>query len=312
MTALKNFYAMAQQLNLYTNSSTGLHINVSIPQDIDLLKLAVFLGDQYVLQQFGRADNNYAKSAEKFIRQQAPGQVKKSGKIDIKKLTRIAKDATGFHTASISDSGKYISFRHAGGDYLADYTKIANTVGRFIRAMLIASDPNAYAQEYQSKLVKLVKPEGVQKGGVSMRLRTTGLPVYTVYVWVTGRSKVEKIVQNLPFGWRNANWLSFGIQDIQSNSEQAKQNIVNTLQSPRLKDNAKQQPVSQFVELTVVPRDERGIDETSVSIDRGVQRSDTGYSTLGYGLIRKSNLPPNHPITQNLLKQILRQQLKKK
>ena len=312
MTALKNFYAMAQQLNLYTNSSTGLHINVSIPQDIDLLKLAVFLGDQYVLQQFGRADNDYAKSAEKFIRQQAPGQVKKSGKIDIKKLTRIAKDATGFHTASISDSGKYISFRHAGGDYLADYTKIANTVGRFIRAMLIASDPNAYAREYQSKLVKLVKPEGVQKGGVSMRLRTTGLPVYTVYVWVTGRSKVEKIVQNLPFGWRNANWLSFGIQDIQSNSEQAKQNIVNTLQSPRLKDNAKQQPVSQFVELTVVPRDERGIDETSVSIDRGVQRSDTGYSTLGYGLIRKSNLPPNHPITQNLLKQILRQQLKKK
>lgn len=312
MTALKNFYAMAQQLNLYTNSSTGLHINVSIPQDIDLLKLAVFLGDQYVLQQFGRSDSGYAVSAEKSIRQQAQGQVKKSGKIDISKLTKIAKDATGFHTASISDSGKYISFRHAGGDYLADYTKIANTVGRFIRAMIIASDPNAYAQEYQSKLAKLVKPKGVQNGGAAMRLRTTGAPVYTIYVWATGRAKAEKIVRNLSYGWRNANWLSFDIQNIQPNSEQAKQNIVNALRNQGLKDSAQQRPASQFAEVTLVPNDEIGINEISASVDRGVQTSDNGYSRIGYGLIKKSNLPPTHPVTQNLLKQVLRQQLKKK
>ena len=312
MTALKNFYAMAKQLGLYTNSSTGLHINVSIPQDIDLLKLAIFLGDQYVLQQFGREDNTYAKSSEKAITQQAPGQVKKSGKIDFKKLTKIANDATGFHTASISNSGKYISFRHAGGDYLADYTKIVNTVGRFIRAMLIASDPNAYAQEYQTKLAKLVKPKNIQNDNLAIDIRTNGLPAYTVYLWATGRNKIEKIVMGLDFDWSNVSWTGFTIQDVQQNSEQAKQNIVNTMQRPALKNEAQSQPASQFVTVTVVPKDQRGLTEINNSIDKGVQTSSRGYTKYGYGLIRKTKLPPNHPTTQNLLKLILRQQLKKK
>lgn len=312
MTALKNFYAMANQLGLYTNSSTGLHINVSIPQDIDLLKLAVFLGDQYVLQQFGRADNDYAKSAQRAIAQQAPGQIKKSGKIDFKKLTKIAQDATGFHTASISNSGKYISFRHAGGDYLSDYTKIVNTVGRFIRAMLIASDPNAYAQEYKTKIAKLVSPQNGPADSLAMDVRTNGVPVYTVYIWSTGRSKIEKIVKNLPYQWRNSNWNSYVIQDVQTNSELAKQNIVNAMQDQERKDTAKSEPASRFITVTVVPVGSAGINEIKNSVDRGVQRSGDGYNRFGYGLIRKTNLPPTHPTAQNLLKLILRQQLKKK
>ena len=312
MTALKNFYAMAKQLGLYTNSSTGLHINVSIPQDIDLLKLAVFLGDQYVLQQFGREDNDYAKSAQRTIAQQAPGQVKKSGQIDFKKLTKIANDATGFHTASISNSGKYISFRHAGGDYLADYTKIVNTVGRFIRAMLIASDPNAYAQEYKTKVAKLVSPQNSQADSLAIDIRTNGVPVYTVYIWSTGRSKIEKIVKNLPYQWRNSNWNSYVIQDVQTNSELAKQNIVNAMQDQERKDAAKAESASRFITVTVVPVDSAGIDEIKKSVDRGVQRSSDGYTRFGFGLIRKNNLPPTHPTAQNLLKLILRKQLKKK
>ena len=58
---------MAGQLNLYTNNSTGLHINVSIPDKLDVLKLAVFTGDQYVLQQFGRQNSDYAVSSQQAI-----------------------------------------------------------------------------------------------------------------------------------------------------------------------------------------------------------------------------------------------------
>jgi hypothetical protein len=58
----------------YTNASTGLHINVSVPgwdgdmNKLDYVKLAVLLGDEFVLDSFGRAGNTYAKSAMGKIR----------------------------------------------------------------------------------------------------------------------------------------------------------------------------------------------------------------------------------------------------
>ena len=51
----------------YTNDSTGLHINISVPdyslEKLDYVKLALFLGDEYVLKKFGREYNSYCKSA---------------------------------------------------------------------------------------------------------------------------------------------------------------------------------------------------------------------------------------------------------
>jgi len=54
----------AERTGAYTNSSTGLHMNVSVPnQDkLDFVKLAMFLGDNYILEQFGREGNTYCKS----------------------------------------------------------------------------------------------------------------------------------------------------------------------------------------------------------------------------------------------------------
>ena len=47
----------------YTNTSTGLHINISVPDynvdKLDYVKLAIFLGDKYVLEQFDRLSNHY-------------------------------------------------------------------------------------------------------------------------------------------------------------------------------------------------------------------------------------------------------------
>ena len=196
--ALKRFYAMAGQLNLYTNSSTGLHINVSIPDKLDVLKLAVFTGDQYVLQQFGRQNSDYAVSSQQAIAGRVAGgfpvlktktaktpgvvgQPKTQTTLDVKSLQRIAQQATDDHTASISNNGKYISFRHAGGDYLQNYTSVFNVVGRFIRAMIIASDPTLYAQEYQTKLAKLTgtSPAASPSTVPTMlqSIRTQGMPV---------------------------------------------------------------------------------------------------------------------------------------
>ena len=208
--ALKRFYAMASQLNLYTNSSTGLHINVSIPDKLDLLKLAVFTGDQHVLQQFGRQDSDYAVSSQQAIAGRVAGgspvlktktaktpgvvgQPKTQTTLDVKSLQRIAQAATGDHTASISNNGKYISFRHAGGDYLQNYTSVFNVVGRFIRAMIIASDPTLYAQEYQTKLAKLAgtSPAASPSTVPTMlqSIRTQGMPVIQLDVMRFGKKR---------------------------------------------------------------------------------------------------------------------------
>lgn len=200
---LKKFYAMAKSLNLYTGAQydTGLHINVSIPDNLDLLKLAVFLGDTYALEKFGREDSQYAKSViEKLINRTPniyqtknyttmptsrgkksklfPNSKMKKTTLDTGLLKTIADNATRDHVASISYNGKYVSFRHAGGDYLKDYNSVLNIVGRFVQAMIIASDENMYKEEYLKKLVKLFgreipgKYQKTQNDNIYPKLRT--------------------------------------------------------------------------------------------------------------------------------------------
>jgi len=169
VAALKTFYGIAKQLNLYTSAdnNTGLHINVSIPETLDVLKLAVFLGDQYILKTFGREENRYVSGVMKELLNTSQGTapaytdlIKAQDHLTkFKKLQRMAVHVSDDHTASINFNGTYVSFRHAGGDYLNNYTQVINVVGRFVRAMIIASDPNMYRNEYLSKLTKLFVPK---------------------------------------------------------------------------------------------------------------------------------------------------------
>ena len=205
MSALKKFYGMARQLNLYTNESTGLHINVSIPDQLDVLKLAMFLGDQYVLQAFNREDSEYARSVLQDLRGEAdPAMMRKRRgrtELDIKALQRLAKEHSKSHFASISDNGKYISFRHAGGDYLGRPQEITDLVGRFVRAMVIAADPQAYRQEYFKKLTKLVSSPNtdqtqISSSAVIQDLRRRGVPILTVDTWNSNYAVLSRDVQD--------------------------------------------------------------------------------------------------------------------
>ena len=64
--------AWAKKRGCYTNDSTGLHINVSVPDfsrdKLDYVKLAILLGDEYVLKEFDREGNTYCKSALKRVK----------------------------------------------------------------------------------------------------------------------------------------------------------------------------------------------------------------------------------------------------
>jgi len=159
----------ASRIGGYTNDSTGLHMNVSVPnfdQDrLDYVKLAIFLGDEYVLDQFGRAGNTYCKSAMAQIQQIAktnPDKVQTmlrqmQGNLSAMASKIVHTGQTSKYT-SINTKTGYIEFRSPGGDWLGDYAadpgKITNTLLRFVVALDIAMKPELHRQEYMKKLYK--------------------------------------------------------------------------------------------------------------------------------------------------------------
>lgn len=163
----------------YTNDSTGLHINISVPnyslEKLDYVKLALLMGDEYVLDLFGRSGNHYAKAATGKIRDAlkrnpdlAPQLMDKMrGHLEDLATKAIHSGTTDKYTSINTKSG-YIEFRSPGGDWLdANFAKVENTLLRFTVALSAAIDPEAYRQEYLKKLYKLL--EGSQdKGGVDV------------------------------------------------------------------------------------------------------------------------------------------------
>lgn len=156
----------------YTNKSTGLHINVSVPglttEKLDYVKLALLLGDKYVLDQFGRASNTYAKSAMDMVKERVLQRPEDAAALLEKMKQGLSNVATKvIHSGetskytSINTKGGYVEFRSPGGDWLSDdfFKKIKPTLLRFIVALDAAMDPEKYREEYLKKLFQLLQPK---------------------------------------------------------------------------------------------------------------------------------------------------------
>ena len=171
---LPRFFEWAKDNGAYANDSTGFHMSVSMPDHgenvLDYTKLALFLGDEYVLKQFGREANTYAKSAISKIRDSMGKSLTEATETRADAVlsamrnhlnqfaSRAIAQPSGFGKyTSINPKTNYIEFRSAGGsDYFADMDKIQNTLMRYARAMDIAMDPAAEKAEYAKKLYKLL------------------------------------------------------------------------------------------------------------------------------------------------------------
>lgn len=164
---LNRVIEFAKYNNCYTNKSTGLHINVSIPgynvDDVDYVKLALLLGDDYILKQYGRLHNEYTHGVVSLVKthlEQNPQYAK--GLLDSmrKGLNDKVKRMIGFNIStkhvSINMQSNRIEFRSPGGDWLnKDVSMIVNTMLRFIVALDASMDPTKYKQEYLKKLYDL-------------------------------------------------------------------------------------------------------------------------------------------------------------
>lgn len=170
LKALEDFFSWAKGHNAYTNSSTGFHMGVSLPNvggKVDFVKLALFLGDEYVLNEFGRKAVAFCESAIKKIKNRMKGSddrvadamnLMRKGLIDVAHNTIASDEGFGKYT-SINPKGNYIEFRSAGGeDYFDDIPRLRNMLLRYAQAMVVAADPAAEKKEYYKKLYKLIAP----------------------------------------------------------------------------------------------------------------------------------------------------------
>jgi hypothetical protein len=190
---LKDVIEWAQnEADAYTNSSTGLHMGISVPYvggNVDYVKLVLFMGDDYILDKFGRAGNTYAASAMGKLKQNMQGARNRGelteAKLDpmgalelvqknlIELAARYIQQGVGtskYTSAHIQDG--YIEFRSPGGDYLSmesrgEWNDIKDTMLRFARAMYIASRPDLERKEYAKKLYKLISP-GAQNDALKL------------------------------------------------------------------------------------------------------------------------------------------------
>ncbi len=171
---MPKFFAWVKSLDGYTNETTGLHMSVSMEehrsQDLDFVKTVLFLGDDYVLDQFGREGNTYCQNSLKKIKQRSLDQMNynemQTGmetQLDNLRdgLDRIAANslvtAQGFGKYyTVHPKEKYIEFRSAGGNYINDFPKIQSTLRRYALAMSLGMSRGAEAQEYAKKLYKIL------------------------------------------------------------------------------------------------------------------------------------------------------------
>lgn len=175
LSDLNKVKAWAKEYGCYTNDSTGLHINISVPdysrENLDFVKLALLMGDKYVLDAFGRAGNTYAKSAMGIIKDAVRNKPedaarlldKMKGNLDQLATKAIHSGSTSKYT-SINTKDGHIEFRSPGGDWLDDnFDKIENTLLRFTVAMSAALNPEAYREEYLKKLYKLLTEDNTDE-----------------------------------------------------------------------------------------------------------------------------------------------------
>ncbi len=147
-----------------TTNATGLHINIGMENmvdNIDILKLLLFMGEAHVAKDFGRLYNNFAMQTLDTVKSIIKDKPTATYKDSIEVINiNLLKQPQKYNTVNIGKlfDNDYMEFRVMGGkNYHLKWNKIKNTIGRFVRIIEIANDPSAYRKDYIKKLSKLLQ-----------------------------------------------------------------------------------------------------------------------------------------------------------
>jgi hypothetical protein len=183
MNALFKFF---EENGVETNQSTGLHITMSYNGqqngDLNKLKLAVLLGDKYVLKQFGRSSNTYSASQLQRIQNKA---AQLQGQIDPTRFKAIEQElgdaismgkfsSINFKNIENESGNQLVEFRIAGGDnYHTMFADVAKATIRYGATLEAAYNPNAFFPDYAKALIKMINAD---PGAIEQSNTTSNIP----------------------------------------------------------------------------------------------------------------------------------------
>jgi hypothetical protein len=210
----------AEEYGGYTNSSTGLHFNISSPDmsQFDYVKMVLLLGDQHLLGLFDREYNSYCKSAiGKIISEMRRQHYQGEGQMDrvlAERVMEVLKSHTyrlaqefiqdaikswgnTFTTdkyTSLNWKGDYMEVRALGGPkIMTDPQLTLNAIYRVIRVWASAVDPKLDREEYLKKLYAMTQ-RGVENTQVGNKISVSQI----ISRYMTGdRSNLDLLVAEL-------------------------------------------------------------------------------------------------------------------
>lgn len=151
--------AMDVDDDLQFSSRTGLHINIgTFKQDeIDLLKLMILLDDDYLLNQFGRTESQYARTFRSYVESLAGIKNSKDFKKYYQDVSRtnqiLLQKQEKYQSVNFKKlEENYLEFRIIGGNNMSDISLVKNTVLKYIYVVNAALKPDMLRQAYLSKL----------------------------------------------------------------------------------------------------------------------------------------------------------------
>jgi hypothetical protein len=168
---MKSLFEWLEEQGAETNSSTGLHVTMSLDseekEDINDVKLAVLLGDKYLLSTFGREGNSYAKSQMDNLKRMAselkrnPDSTKTIKGIEEILKGGISRDkfsAINFKQESDKETGnQLIEFRIGGGnDYHNNYNTAVKAIVRYAATLTAAYSDKMYNDDYVKALFRMI------------------------------------------------------------------------------------------------------------------------------------------------------------
>jgi len=166
---LTTIFKLMTDQGLDTNTSTGIHINISVPElakNLDPLKLVLFMGDEHVLKVFDRSANLFTRSQISSIIDgiQITGTVPSTG-AELMDAARQSLSQAKYRSVNLGHVEKgYLEFRASGGvNYHKKLDLIVDTIGRWLTVVDIATDPALLRNEYLKKVAKLLGRTSAEK-----------------------------------------------------------------------------------------------------------------------------------------------------
>ena len=182
---MKSLFEFFDNEGVETNSSTGLHVTMSIDseerEEVNPVKLAVLLGDKYLLSTFGRERNSYAKSQMDLLQKRAaelksnPDNVKNIK--DIEKILSKGISRDKFSSINFKDqndrdtNNQLIEFRIGGGDdYHREFETATKAVIRYATTLNASASDKLYSKDYSNALFRILRkideldPDTIERG----------------------------------------------------------------------------------------------------------------------------------------------------